>query len=189
MGATPARCRNSLRGEGERLKLGRHVRASRRIEPQPRRLQAFHGSMSAGSNHCAFIRRDGSVEAHSENVEGQCNVPAPCGADLGGTYMQVSCGRRHTVLLRKDGRAFAIGWNKYRQCEADTDSAITQVSAGVCHIVLLRLDGTVCVVGHNVHLQCDKMSRTARSKDAKCLERAVLKIQMFRTGRSTNPNG
>merc|ERR1712232_625749 len=82
---------------------------------------------------------------------------------MGGVdYVQVAAGASHTVFLRSDGQAVAVGANKAGQCNLpkpeDGDEfpdRYIQVSAGACHTVLLRSDGCAIAVGDNSHGQCD----------------------------------
>jgi alpha-tubulin suppressor-like RCC1 family protein len=71
----------------------------------------------------------------------------------------VSPGGDHTVLLRSDGTAVAIGRNVDGRCSIPPlDRGITymQLSAGYDHTVLLRSDGIVVVaIGSNDHGQCN----------------------------------
>ena len=62
----------------------------------------------------------------------------------------VSAGLHHTVLLRSDGSAVAVGMNGDGRCNIpplDEGMAYTQVSAGMDHTVLLRSDGCAIAIG------------------------------------------
>eukprot|EP00435_Cladocopium_sp_Y103_P064186 s416_g25.t2 len=70
----------------------------------------------------------------------------------------VSAGDCHTVLLRSDGSAVAIGENRHGQCDIpalNEGMAYAQVSAGRSHTVLLRSDGSAVAIGQNGDGQCD----------------------------------
>eukprot|EP00435_Cladocopium_sp_Y103_P056776 s1077_g19.t1 len=70
----------------------------------------------------------------------------------------VAAGVQHTVLLRSDGNAVAIGHNEYGQCNIpalDEGIAYTQISAGYNHTVFLRSDGCAFAVGDNRNGQCN----------------------------------
>ena len=70
----------------------------------------------------------------------------------------VSAGDSHTVLLRSDGSAVAIGDSRDGQCNIpalDEGLAYTQVSAGSVHTVLLRSDGSAVAIGDSRGGQCD----------------------------------
>ena len=74
------------------------------------------------------------------------------------TYTQISGGYEHTVLLRSDGCAVAVGENCDGQCNIpplDEGMAYAQVSAGGLHTVLLRSDGSAVAIGDNFLGQCD----------------------------------
>ncbi|WP_264060738.1 Ig-like domain-containing protein [Mycolicibacterium psychrotolerans] len=84
------------------------------------------------------------------NAYRQTAIPAlPAGV----TYTQVAGGGQHTVLLRSDGTAVAVGDSQYGQCNIpaidDPGVTYTQVAAGQYHTVLLRSDGQVVAVGAN----------------------------------------
>ena len=70
----------------------------------------------------------------------------------------VSAGYHHTVFLRSDGCAVAIGRNSCGQCNIpplDEGMTYTQVSAGSIHTVLLRSDGSAVAFGNNRNRECD----------------------------------
>jgi len=53
-----------------------------------------------------LIGSDGGAVAVGDNAEGQCNIPP---LDERMAYTQLSSGFDHTLLLRSDGNAAAIG--------------------------------------------------------------------------------
>lgn len=67
----------------------------------------------------------------------------------------ITAGRSHTVGLRPDGTAFALGDNEYGQCDVSAWSNVQTVAAGREHTVGLRGDGTVVAIGRNLLGQCD----------------------------------
>ena len=72
----------------------------------------------------------------------------------------ISAGGGHTVGLKKDGTAVAVGYNGYGQCDVSNWKDIVAVSAGYLHTVGLKKDGTVVAVGDNYYGQCDVTSWT-----------------------------
>ena len=89
------------------------------------------------------------------NDEDQCNIP-----DLpeGETYIQVSAGHSHTVLLKSDGHVVACGDTAYGKCNIPNlpkGATYTQASAAYLHTVLLRSDGDVVAFGDNYRGQCN----------------------------------
>ena len=63
----------------------------------------------------------------------------------GAPYCQVSAGNLHTVLLRSDGRAVAVGCNDRGRCDVpilEDGVTYSQVSAGGSHTVFLLSDGS-----------------------------------------------
>ena len=71
----------------------------------------------------------------------------------------VSAVQTHTVLLRSDGCAVAVGDNGMGQCNIppleEGLAAFTQISAGYVHTVLLRSGGTAVALGGNGDGQCN----------------------------------
>lgn len=73
-------------------------------------------------------------------------------------YTQISGDFGHTVLLRSDGCAVAVGENGDGQCDIpplDEGMAYSQISVGYQHTVILRIDGCAVAVGDNSVGQCD----------------------------------
>jgi len=66
----------------------------------------------------------------------------------------VAAGWGHTVGLKDDGTAFAVGDNRYGQCDIGGWTDITRIAAGSHHTVGLQADGTVVAVGWNHQGQC-----------------------------------
>jgi hypothetical protein len=65
-------------------------------------------------------------------------------------YIQISAGTSHTVLIRSDGCAVAVGSNRYGQCNIpplDERMAYSQISAGMGCTVLVRSDGSAVAAG------------------------------------------
>ena len=72
-------------------------------------------------------------------------------------YTQISAGFHHTVLLRSDGFAVAVGSDGFGRCSIpplDQEITYTHISAGAGHTVLLRSDGKAVAIGRNVDGQC-----------------------------------
>ena len=67
----------------------------------------------------------------------------------------VAAGVWHTVGLKADGTAVAVGYNEYGQCVVSDWTDIIQVAAGGYHTVGLRSNGTMVAVGWNEDRQCD----------------------------------
>ena len=79
--------------------------------------------------------------------------------DEGVSYMQVSAGNVHTLLLQSDGGAVACGRNGSNgTCNIpplDEGVWYTQVSAGVSHSLLLLCDGSAVAFGDNHFRECN----------------------------------
>lgn len=67
----------------------------------------------------------------------------------------VDAGGVHSVGLKPDGTAVAIGYNYHGQCNVSGWTDIVAVSAGHGHTVGLKSDGTVVAVGRNADEQCN----------------------------------
>jgi len=67
----------------------------------------------------------------------------------------IACGEHHTVGVKIDGIAVAVGSNRYFQCEVDGWRGIIGVDAGSSHTVGLKADGTVVARGSNYDRQCN----------------------------------
>ena len=82
------------------------------------------------------------------------------------SYTQVSAGSGHSVLLRSDGIAVAVGQNDEGQCNIpllEDGMSYTDVLAGGLHTLLFRSDGQVVVCGRNDEGQCNIPSLEAGS--------------------------
>ena len=67
----------------------------------------------------------------------------------------LAAGWLHTVGLKADGTAVAVGRNWNGQCDVSGWTDIVAVAAGSDHTVGLKADGTVVAVGDNEDGQCD----------------------------------
>jgi len=67
----------------------------------------------------------------------------------------VAGGVWHTVGLKSDGTALAVGANAKGQCEVGDWTDIVQVAGGQLHTVGLRSDGTMVAIGGNDYGQLD----------------------------------
>ena len=72
----------------------------------------------------------------------------------------LEAGVNHTVGVKSDGTAVAVGNNHYGQCNLKGWTDIIAISAGEFHTVGLRADGTVIAAGNNEAGQCDVESWT-----------------------------
>jgi len=64
-------------------------------------------------------------------------------------------GTLHTVGLKSDGTAVAVGYNYYGECNVTGWTGIVQIAASGGHTVGLKADATVVAVGDNTYGQCD----------------------------------
>jgi alpha-tubulin suppressor-like RCC1 family protein len=72
----------------------------------------------------------------------------------------VAVGESHTVGLKSDGTALAVGLNISGQCDVSSWTDIVQVAAFENYTVVLKSDGTAVAVGSNISGQCDVGSWT-----------------------------
>lgn len=70
-------------------------------------------------------------------------------------HKTVSAGTWHTVALKSNGTAVAVGDNSKGQCNVFNWTNLIAVSVGESHTVGLRSNGTVVAVGSNVSAQCN----------------------------------
>ena len=64
----------------------------------------------------------------------------------------VAAGYEHTVGLKSDGTAVAVGNKYYGQCDVGGWTDITQVATGYWHTVGLKANGTVVDAGLEIEL-------------------------------------
>ena len=83
------------------------------------------GLVAAGLQHAVLIRSDGLAdgvgieEGHSISIGFHgifCNQYDVPGLPDGLSYVKVAAGKAHTILIRSDGNAVAIGSNRSGQC-------------------------------------------------------------------------
>ncbi len=105
--------------------------------------------ISAGYNHSAAARKNGTVAAFGDNGSGQC--------DTGDwtKIIAVSAGGNHTVGMTYDGYLTACGDNEYGQCDVSGWTDIVAVSTGEGHTIGLKANGRVVARGNNNYGQCD----------------------------------
>ena len=118
--------------------------------------------LSAGEEHTAVIKSDGSLWTWGNNYDGQLGdntkvdkiEPIEVNSS---TWLEISSGLLHTVAIRDDGTLWAWGDNSYGQLghsgsvydsevplqEASMDSTWVKVSAGNYNTVAIKKDGTL----------------------------------------------
>ena len=90
--------------------------------------------------------------SHDYVFTGNEYVKTVAAPDEGVSFIQLSCGDRHVVILRSDGRALATGNNDYGQCDVPElvgGETYTQAAAGGDHTVLLSSDGMAIAIGRD----------------------------------------
>ncbi len=115
-------------------------RIIRKPVPLPPQMQVHHEESSL----------EGKPEAPHEELPRQ-EVPAAVKRNphlMGITT--ISAGYAHTVGLKTDGTAVAVGSNSDGQCKVSDWTDIVTVSAGGWHTVGLKSDGTLVAVGKNI---------------------------------------
>lgn len=112
-------------------------------------VRMYDRVISAGYNHSAVVKKDGTVLAFGDNSYGQCET----GEWLG--VIGVSAGGNHTIGMTYDGKLFASGNNEYGQCDISGWTDIIAVSTGETHTVALKANGRVIARGNNKYGQCN----------------------------------
>ena len=131
-------------------------------------------AIAAGIGYSAVLKEDGSIWATGENPEGQrqpCASDEPVTKRCTFTFVRtipgataIAAGGYHSIVLTKEGRVWATGWNKYGQLgdESTTDrttfslvfcNGAVGVAAGDVHSVVLAKDKTLWTVGRNYNGQ------------------------------------
>jgi len=106
-------------------------------------------SASAGPNHVAAVRRDGTVACWGKNGAGQCSPPA----GLAGV-VSVAAGASHTAAVLRDGTVRCWGGNASGQCSVPEGCTnAVAAAAGLLHTAALLGGGRVLCWGGNTHGQ------------------------------------
>ncbi len=89
-----------------------------------------------------------AVLAWGDNVFGESRVPATAFRDV----VAISCGRGHTVALRRNGSVIAWGDDLYQQTSVplSANGDVVSIAAGFRHTLALKSDGSVVGWGWNV---------------------------------------
>lgn len=120
--------------------------------------------IAGGKDHYAVLLSDGTVRSFGDNSRGQCDT-----GDWRG-ITALSAGSNHTVGLRADGTAVAVGASRRENsnrsrsatahlphanpCAVESWTGLTAVSCGEDVTVGLSAGGTVKAVGNNLYGQC-----------------------------------
>jgi tetratricopeptide (TPR) repeat protein len=126
-----------------------------RIAKERERIAKYQVCISAGDEHTAGLKANGTVVAVGSNTDlngnktGQCNVSGWRG------IVAVAAGYYHTVGLKADGTVVAVGDNDKGQCNVSDWRDIVAVAADYYHTAGLKTDGTVVAVGSNDKGQCN----------------------------------
>ena len=105
--------------------------------------------ISAGGQHTAFLRDDGTVACIGGNENGQKDV------NSWNHVVKICAGIQNTVGLCSDGTVLAVGNNQFGQCDTGLWRGITDISTQNYHTLGLRDDGTVAAVGFNDWGECN----------------------------------
>ena len=139
--------------------------------------------VASGPYHVAAIQADGFLYVTGRGSEGQCDYRflnenklgmVGTGAEEfrgasvhaqahGGSeaptqayaWKQVACGYTHTVVLRSDGRVFAVGADPDGRCDTRKWRDVTEVACGVRHTLAVTREGNCLAAGDNGYGQCD----------------------------------
>lgn len=147
---------SKLKEDNERIQAELKERTQKELEDAKVRLLPIREAIkktapliSAGYNHIAGLKSDGTVVAVGRNTDGQCEVSG--WEDIAATAVNWY----HTVGLKSDGTVVAVGNNEKGQCEISSWEDIVAIAAGVEHTAGLKSDGTVVAVGRNTDGQCE----------------------------------
>ncbi|MGI6316485.1 MAG: hypothetical protein ACOX17_07460 [Christensenellales bacterium] len=81
-------------------------------------------TLSAGKNHLARLRRDGTVVCVGADDYGQCDTANWA------EVVSLAVGDLHTVGLRRDGTVLATGANSQHQCQVNDWKDVVYITAG-----------------------------------------------------------
>lgn len=96
---------------------------------------------SAGENHVALVKEDGSVEVNGSGSGGYSNVYS--WRDV----IQTAAGQEHTIGLKSDGTVLAAGSNANGQCDISSWTDVVYVAAGDYYTLGIQSDGTLLIAG------------------------------------------
>jgi hypothetical protein len=103
--------------------------------------------VTAGYDHSAGLKADGTIVAWGRNEHGQCNIAAP---NQG--YIAVEAGAQHTLGLRDDGSVAAWGRNDSGQCNVTVPNVdFVDIAGGSWHSLGLKSFGSIVVWGSNLY--------------------------------------
>ncbi len=98
-----------------------------------------------------------SVLAWGQNLDGECDVPAPNAG-----FVAVSAGSHHSLGLKADGTMAAWGSNGYGQCNVPAPNAdFVAIAAGGMHSLGLKSDSSIVAWGYNAYGECNVPSPNA----------------------------
>ncbi len=107
------------------------------------------GIVSAGKDHSAAVRVNGTVHAAGDNTFGQCNT------EDWQSVVSVDAGWFHTLGLKIDGTVVAAGDMEHPACQVAELTNVVDISAGQNHSVAVLATGNVVAFGDNSYGQCD----------------------------------
>ena len=127
-------------------------------------------AVSCGGYHTAIVKSDGTVYTFGFNDNGQLgngtttdrNTPTEITDSNATNIIAVSCGGRHTAILKSDGTVYTFGYNSNGQLGDGTTTNKTTpteisgnhndviaISCGYDHTAIVKSDGTVYTFGRN----------------------------------------
>lgn len=125
--------------------------------------------VSAGTNHSAGIKHDGTLWVWGNNEAGQLgignyeNKNIPTQINLEKKWWKISTGLYHSVALKKDSTLWVWGFNSRGQLgNGTTNSSLIptqiegkwkEIDAGATHTIAIKSDGTLWAWGTNERAQ------------------------------------
>ena len=121
------------------------------FNPEPGLLGTGYSDIAAGSNHSLAIKKDGTLWAWGDNLQGQVgdgtNVDKSTPVFIGSGYTKITGGTYHTLALKADHTLWIWGISKLNPELLGTD--YIKIDAGYKHSLALKTDGTLWAWGSN----------------------------------------
>ena len=171
-------CGSNIRGQLGDGNDGEYANRNKSID-----IMSGVKSVSAGSDHTAILKTDGTLWMCGNNHSGQLgdgtntNKNKPVRIMTG--VKSVSAGGDHTAILKTDGTLWMCGFNREGQIGDSTNTnrnkpvrimtGVKLVSAGGAYTAILKTDGTLWMCGGNYYGQLGDGTNTNRNKPVRIM--------------------